>query len=101
MRTVDIIGSNGSVETVSENDPRIVADRALDNAIRQIAQAQHRGAGSPTHSKPGKRAFVAVGENVRRLVTARSEVLSGKITPEQAMAIVLEPDVFQSRFPHK
>lgn len=96
---VSIISGDGSiVGEIADDDPRILAHRALQNAIKQIAEAQYRAAGKPK-SKPRGPAFVATGPEVRALVEASSDVLSGKITPEEAMAMVLDPNVMQQRFP--
>jgi hypothetical protein len=92
-----IIHDDGSEEPVSGDDARVLADAALGKAIAQIAKAQWAAAKRPK-GRPGRPAFVAKGDEVRRLVQARSDVLGGKITPEQAMAMLHEPDVFRARF---
>lgn len=83
-------------EEVSDSDPRIQADRALSKAIERIAQAQYRAAGYPKR-KAGQPAFVATGPDVERLVKARSDVLSGAIKPEDAMAMLHEYDILKAR----
>ena len=92
-----IIAPNGHEEAVEDNDPRVVAYDAIQKAIRQIAESQYKAAGKPKR-KTGQPAFVATGDEVRALVKASSDVLGGIITPEQAMALVLDGDVLNARF---
>jgi hypothetical protein len=95
LKTVTIVSPDGNTE-VSSDDPRIRAYEALQKAIGQIAKSQYRRGG--WSDGPGKPAFVATGPDVRALVNASSDVLAGTITPEQAMAMIHEPAVFEQRF---
>lgn len=93
-----IVRPDGATEALTEDDARSRAYKALGHAIEQIAKAQYAAAGKPK-GKPGRPAFVATGDEVKALVKARGDVLSGAITPEQAMALVLSGDVMNARFP--
>lgn len=83
-------------EEVPDTDPRIQAYDALGEAIKRIAKAQYKAAGSPK-GKPGEPAFIATGQDIDRMVKARGDVLSGSISPEEAMAMLHEPDILRER----
>ncbi len=70
---------------IDDSDPRIRAHDALQKAAERMQRSMH-----------GKKSATCTPEH-REVVATMSLVLSGKVTPEQAMSLLWQYDVLQQR----
>ncbi len=74
--------------------------RALSQAAARIGQNNYRR--GLYHVKKDRRGRLIEGYSItpahERVIKAMSALLDGHITPDEAMAILWEPDVMQERF---
>jgi len=70
------------------------AYRALRHAAEQIGREMHRRG----VYKPRKGGYT-ITDNHKRIIEAMPSVLQGRMSPEEAVAIVTECEVMNERFP--
>lgn len=74
------------------------AYRALQHSIEQICRAEYASATRAAHKAGRKSIRYRVPAEADLLVHASSDVCGGKITPEEAMAMIHIPEVNRARF---
>lgn len=93
-----IVTRNGREEW-PDNDPRVMAESALARAAERMAAAGFRQQ-LEAHLKRGRKRSTFrpnPSQALRDVCAARSKVLGGEITPEQAMALLWQHDTFRER----